>query len=45
MNNLTIGEIARQDGAFWDMVIEQDGNAVGKRSAERYRRAITGKTT
>jgi hypothetical protein len=27
-------------GAFWDMVIEQDGRAVVKRSAERYLRAI-----
>jgi hypothetical protein len=27
-------------GAFWDMVIEADGKAVVKRSAERYRRAI-----
>jgi glyoxylase-like metal-dependent hydrolase (beta-lactamase superfamily II) len=27
-------------GAFWDMVIEQDGMAVVKRSAERYLRAI-----
>jgi hypothetical protein len=27
-------------GAFWDMVIEQDGKAVVKRSAERYLRAI-----
>jgi hypothetical protein len=29
-------------GAFWDMVIEQDGKAVVKRSAERYLRAIGG---
>jgi hypothetical protein len=27
-------------GAFWDMVIEQDGKTVVKRSAERYLRAI-----
>lgn len=27
-------------GAFWDMVIEQDGKEVVKRSAERYLRAI-----
>ncbi len=27
-------------GAFWDMMIEQDGKAVVKRSAERYLRAI-----
>jgi glyoxylase-like metal-dependent hydrolase (beta-lactamase superfamily II) len=27
-------------GAFWDLVIEQDGKAVVQRSAERYRRAI-----
>jgi hypothetical protein len=27
-------------GAFWDMVIEKDGKAVVKRSAERYLRAI-----
>ncbi len=27
-------------GAFWDMVIETDGKAVVKRSAERYLRAI-----
>jgi hypothetical protein len=30
----------RVDGAFWDMVIEQDGKAAVKRSAERYVRAI-----
>jgi len=29
-------------GAFWDMVIEADGKAVVKRSAERYLRAIGG---
>jgi len=29
-------------GAFWDMVIEKDGKAVVKRSAERYLRAIRG---
>src|SRR5436309_3961396 len=29
-------------GAFWDMVIEQDGKAVVRRSAERYLRAIGG---
>jgi hypothetical protein len=33
-------EYDRVYGAFWDMVIEQDGNAVVKRSAERYLRAI-----
>jgi hypothetical protein len=27
-------------GAFWDIVIEADGKAVVKRSAERYLRAI-----
>ena len=27
-------------GAFWDMVIERDGKAVVKQSADRYRRAI-----
>lgn len=27
-------------GAFWDMLIEQDGKAAVKRSAERYLRAI-----
>ena len=27
-------------GAFWDMVIDQDGKAVVKESAERYLRAI-----
>jgi hypothetical protein len=30
----------RGHGAFWDMVIERDGEAVVKRSAERYLRAI-----
>jgi len=29
-------------GAFWDMVIETEGKAVVKRSAERYLRAIKG---
>ena len=29
-------------GAFWDMVIEADGKAVVKRSAERYLKAIQG---
>ena len=29
-------------GAFWDMVIERDGKAAVKRSAERYLRAISG---
>jgi hypothetical protein len=29
-------------GAFWDMVIEQDGNVVVRQSAERYLRAIRG---
>lgn len=33
-------EYERVYGAFWDMVIEQDGKAVVKRSAERYLRAI-----
>jgi glyoxylase-like metal-dependent hydrolase (beta-lactamase superfamily II) len=33
-------EYDRVYGAFWDMVIEQDGKAVLKRSAERYLRAI-----
>jgi hypothetical protein len=33
-------EYDRVYGAFWDMVIERDGKAVVKRSAERYRRAI-----
>ncbi len=33
-------EYDRVYGAFWDMVIEQDGKAVVKRSAERYLRAI-----
>jgi hypothetical protein len=32
-------------GAFWDMVIEQDGMAVVKRSAERYLRAIGGESS
>jgi hypothetical protein len=27
-------------GAFWDLVIDRDGQAVLKRSAERYLRAI-----
>jgi hypothetical protein len=35
-------EFDRVYGAFWDMVIEQDGKAVVKRSAERYLRAIGG---
>ena len=29
-------------GAFWDMVIEEDGKEIVKRSAERYLRAIGG---
>ena len=29
-------------GAFWDTVIERDGKAAVRRSAERYRRAISG---
>jgi hypothetical protein len=33
-------EYDRVYGAFWDMVIETDGKAVVKRSAERYLRAI-----
>jgi glyoxylase-like metal-dependent hydrolase (beta-lactamase superfamily II) len=33
-------EYDRVYGAFWDMVIEEDGKAVVKRSAERYLRAI-----
>ena len=35
-------EFDRVYGAFWDMVIERDGKAVVKRSAERYLRAIQG---
>jgi hypothetical protein len=30
----------RVHGAFWDMVIERDGQTVVKRSAERYLRAL-----
>jgi hypothetical protein len=33
-------EYDRVYGAFWDLVIERDGKAVVKRSAERYVRAI-----
>jgi len=33
-------QYGRVYGAFWDMVIERDGKAVIKRSAERYLRAI-----
>jgi glyoxylase-like metal-dependent hydrolase (beta-lactamase superfamily II) len=33
-------EYDRVYGAFWDMVIEQDGKAAVRRSAERYLRAI-----
>jgi hypothetical protein len=33
-------EFDRVYGAFWDMVIEQDGKAVVKKSVERYLRAI-----
>src|SRR5205823_7684632 len=29
-------------GAFWDTVIDRDGKAAVARSAERYRRAISG---
>lgn len=35
-------EYDRVYGAFWDMVIEQDGKTVVKRSAERYLKAIRG---
>ena len=35
-------EFDRVYGAFWDMVIERDGKAAVKRSAERYVRAIQG---
>jgi hypothetical protein len=33
-------ESDRVYGAFWDKVIEKDGKAAVKRSAERYLRAI-----
>jgi hypothetical protein len=33
-------EYDRVYGAFWDMVIERDGQAAVQRSAERYLRAI-----
>ena len=33
-------EYDRVYGAFWDMVIEQDGKSIVKRSAERYLRAL-----
>jgi hypothetical protein len=33
-------EYDRVYGAFWDMVIDRDGKAAVKRSAERYLRAI-----
>jgi hypothetical protein len=33
-------EYDRVYGAFWDMVIEKEGRAAVKRSAERYLRAI-----
>jgi hypothetical protein len=33
-------EYERVYGAFWDVVIEKDGKAVVKESAERYLRAI-----
>src|SRR5215470_7699523 len=33
-------EFDRVYGAFWDMIIEQDGKAVVQRSAQRYLRAI-----
>jgi hypothetical protein len=33
-------EYDRVYGAFWDLVIEHDGKAVVKRSADRYLRAI-----
>jgi hypothetical protein len=35
-------EYDRMYGAFWEMVIDRDGKAVVKRSAERYLRAIRG---
>ena len=35
-------EYDRVYGAFWDAVIERDGKAAVARSAERYRRAISG---
>ena len=35
-------EYDRVYGAFWDMVIERDGKAAVRRSAERYLRAIRG---
>jgi glyoxylase-like metal-dependent hydrolase (beta-lactamase superfamily II) len=35
-------EFDRVYGAFWDMVIERDGKAAVRRSAERYLRAIRG---
>jgi glyoxylase-like metal-dependent hydrolase (beta-lactamase superfamily II) len=37
-------EYERVYGAFWDTVIERDGKAAVRRSAERYLRAIRGKT-
>jgi glyoxylase-like metal-dependent hydrolase (beta-lactamase superfamily II) len=37
-------EYDRVYGAFWDMVIERDGKAAVRRSAERYLRAIQGGT-
>jgi glyoxylase-like metal-dependent hydrolase (beta-lactamase superfamily II) len=38
-------EYDRIYGAFWDMVIETDGKAVVKRSAERYLRRLAGDCT
>jgi hypothetical protein len=35
-------EYDRLYGAFWDTIIERDGRAAIKRSAERYLRAIGG---
>jgi hypothetical protein len=37
-------EYDRVYGAFWDTIIEGDGNTAVKRSAERYLRAIQGET-
>jgi hypothetical protein len=37
-------EYDRVYGAFWDTVIERDGKAAVRRSAERYLRAIRGET-
>jgi hypothetical protein len=35
-------EYDRVYGAFWDTVVERDGKAAVRRSAERYRQAIQG---